>query len=132
MLIEAVVEKGQVRFLHPDKFLHDYFSVKIEIPDQEFAAEVPNGHGNVTTPDNETCHARSLTPVPPLPKGEGYSSSLREFHVNKRNHVEAEILPPEYLAFKALQVAAFGSQYHYEAEKTDREIMQEHWVSKHA
>ena len=41
----------------------------------------PNGHGNVTTPDNETCHARSLTPVPPLPKGEGYSSSLREFHV---------------------------------------------------
>jgi len=92
MLIEAVVEKGQVRFLHPVKFLHDYFSVKIEIPDQEFAAEVPN----------------------------------------KRNHVEAEILPPEYLAFKALQVAAFGSQYHYEAEKTDREIMQEHWVSKHA
>ena len=81
MLIEAVVEKGQVRFLHPVKFLHDYFSVKIEIPDQEFAAEVPNGHGNVTTPDNETCHARSLTPVPPLPKGEGYSSSLREFHV---------------------------------------------------
>ncbi len=46
----------------------------IEIP-------APNGHGNNATPDNETRHARSLTPVPPLPKGEGYDSSLREFHV---------------------------------------------------
>ncbi|MDP1634818.1 MAG: chemotaxis protein CheB, partial [Gallionellaceae bacterium] len=35
----------------------------------------------MTTPDNETRHARSLTPVPPLPMGEGYCSSLREFHV---------------------------------------------------
>ena len=66
-----------------------------------------NGHGKVTTPDDETLHARSLPcrahfgvteivhkarsllretprspPVPPLPKGEGYDSSLREFHVN--------------------------------------------------
>jgi cytochrome c553 len=32
-------------------------------------------------PDNETRHARSLTPVPPLPKGEGYGSALRKFHV---------------------------------------------------
>ena len=34
----------------------------------------------------QTRHARSLTPVPPLPEGEGYDSSLREFHV-KVNHM---------------------------------------------
>jgi len=31
---------------------------------------------------NRLSHDRSLTPVPPLPEGEGYSSSLREIHVN--------------------------------------------------
>lgn len=35
MLIEAVVEKGQVRFLQPVTFVHDYFSVKVDIPDKE-------------------------------------------------------------------------------------------------
>jgi SM-20-related protein len=39
-----------------------------------------NDHGK--NADNETCRDRSLTPVPPLPVGEGYDSSLREFHVN--------------------------------------------------
>ena len=29
----------------------------------------------------QTRHDRSLTPVPPLPEGEEYGSSLREFHV---------------------------------------------------
>jgi len=48
----------------------------------------PNGHGKVTTPDDETLHARSFTPVPPLPKGEGYSSSLREFHVRVERTVQ--------------------------------------------
>jgi len=41
-----------------------------------------NGHGEVATPDNKAGHARSLTPVPPLPVGEGYGSSLREFQVD--------------------------------------------------
>lgn len=31
--------------------------------------------------------------------------------------------PAEYLAFKALQEAAFGEQYKYEPEKTDHEII---------
>ena len=51
--------------------------------------------------NSQTCHDRSLIPVPPLmellanplsqqagkclviPEGEGYGSSLREFHVNR-------------------------------------------------
>jgi tRNA uridine 5-carboxymethylaminomethyl modification enzyme len=41
-----------------------------------------NGHVKNAAPDNEARHARSLTPVPPLPAGEEYSSSLREFHAN--------------------------------------------------
>ncbi len=41
----------------------------------------PNDHGKKATPDHETSHDRSLTLVPPLPEGEGYCSSLREFHV---------------------------------------------------
>ncbi len=33
--------------------------------------------------NSQTCHDRSLIPVPPLPEGEGYGSPLREFHVNR-------------------------------------------------
>jgi membrane fusion protein (multidrug efflux system) len=43
-----------------------------------------NDHGKKATSDDETCHDRSLTPVPPLPMGEGYGSALREFHVNRK------------------------------------------------
>jgi multidrug efflux system outer membrane protein len=43
--------------------------------------ELTDDHGKNATPDNETRHDRSLTPVSPLPKGEGYGSSLREFYV---------------------------------------------------
>lgn len=35
MLIEAVVENGQVQFLQPVTFVHDFFSVKVDIPDKE-------------------------------------------------------------------------------------------------
>ncbi|MGZ8256383.1 MAG: hypothetical protein ACXWTX_01295 [Gallionella sp.] len=92
MLIEAVIEKGQVRFLQPVKFTHDYFSLKIEIPDQELVEQLPNNGGSV----------------------------------------ETATLPAEYLAFQALQAAAFGVGYQYKAEQTDREIMQAHWVGKYA
>lgn len=37
MLIEAVIEKGQVRLLQPMQFVHDYFAVKVEIPEDEIA-----------------------------------------------------------------------------------------------
>ncbi len=39
-----------------------------------------NDHGKKATSGDETRHDRSLTPVPPLPEGEGYGSSLREFN----------------------------------------------------
>lgn len=37
MLIEAVIEKGQVRLLQSMQFVHDYFAVKVEIPEHEIA-----------------------------------------------------------------------------------------------
>ncbi len=43
MLIEAVVEKGQVRLLQPYKFAHDYFSVKVDIPDEEIVSVIRSG-----------------------------------------------------------------------------------------
>lgn len=91
MLIEAVFERGQVRFLQPVEFLHDCFSVKIDVPDQEIMSDVPDKHLSDIT----------------------------------------QSMPAEYLAFKALQAAAFGAQSSSEMEKTDREIMQDHWVSKY-
>lgn len=48
----------------------------------EWQLAVTNDHGKKAAPDNETRHDRSLTPVPPLPEGEEYGTSLREFHVN--------------------------------------------------
>ena len=38
MLIEAVIEKGQVRFLQPVQFAHDYFAVKVDIPEDEIVS----------------------------------------------------------------------------------------------
>ncbi len=35
MLIEAVIENGQVRWLKPVQFVHNFFSVKVDIPDNE-------------------------------------------------------------------------------------------------
>lgn len=92
MLMDAVVEKGQVRFLHPVKFLHDYFPIKIDVPDQEVLVETTASHLDI----------------------------------------EAQSMPTEYLNFKSLQDAVFGKQYEFEPEKTDKEVMQEHWTEKHA
>ncbi len=50
-----------------------------------------NEHGNVATPDDETRHARSLTPVPPLPQGEEYGSSLRESQGNQGKDVRKRL-----------------------------------------
>lgn len=36
---------------------------------------------------NRLPHDRPLTPVPPLPEGEEYGSSLREIHVNAEEKV---------------------------------------------
>lgn len=98
MLIEAVVEKGQVRFLQPVTFAHDYFSVKVDIPDKEVVLQ----GGSVEEPISEDAGC-----------------------------AESEY-PAEYLAFKKLQEAVFGKEYQYEPEKTDKEIMQEHWMKKYA
>jgi Uma2 family endonuclease len=54
----------------------------------EVLSPATNDHDKDAIPDDETCHDRSLTPVPPLPMGEGYGSSLREFHVNRTDRRE--------------------------------------------
>jgi phospholipase A1 len=46
------------------------------------AASADNGEDEEIAVDTATRHARSLPAVLPLSKGEGYSSSLRESHVN--------------------------------------------------
>lgn len=98
MLIEAVIEKGQVRFLQPVKFAHDYFLVKVDIPDREVVFQ------------------NSSIEVPMI---EDSVSVVSEY-------------PAEYVAFKKLQEAVFGKEYKYVSEKTDNELMQEHWIKKHA
>jgi len=95
MLIEAVVEKGQVRFLQPVKFAHDYFSVKVDIPDREIVLQ------------------DSSIEMPMI------DDTVSDY-------------PTEYVAFKTLHEAVFGKEYKYESEKTDNELMQEHWIKKHA
>lgn len=102
MLIDAVVEKGQVRLLQPIRFVHDYFSVKVDIPDREVIGQV-------------------FTQGMPA-------------EVPMRDESQPAVLeyPDEFLAFKTLQEVAFGKQYKYAPEKTDREIMQEHWMEKYA
>ena len=67
-----------------------------------------NDHGKNSTPDNETCHDHSLTPVPPLPMGEGYGSSLREFHVN---HPALLTLAPEVWLQRYLEHAPISGQH---------------------
>lgn len=98
MLYEAVVEKGQVRFLQPVTFVHDYFTVKIDVPDREV-----------------------------LPQDKFFEVPV----IDAVGNVAGEY-PAEYLAFKKLQEAAFGKEYKYKPEKTDKEIMQEHWMKKYA
>jgi len=41
-------------------------------------------------------------------------------------------LPEEYVMFKRLQEEAFGKDYVHSAEASDREIIRQHWIEKHA
>lgn len=98
MLIEAVIEKGQVRFLQPVRFVHDYFSVKVDVPDREVVLQ----EGSIE-----------------VPMIEGTVSVASEY-------------PAEYLTFKTLHESVFGKEYKYESGKSDKEIMQAHWMKKYA
>lgn len=58
MLIEVVVENGQVRFLQPVTFVHDYFSVKVDIPDKEVVLQ----GGSVEEPmSDDECFMMSMS-----------------------------------------------------------------------
>jgi hypothetical protein len=48
MLIDGVIENGQIRLLRPVQFVHDYFTVKVDVPEDEI---VPRHH--VMTRQNE-------------------------------------------------------------------------------
>lgn len=41
MLIDAVIENGQVKLLQPVQFVHDSFAVKVDIPDDEIGFIYP-------------------------------------------------------------------------------------------
>ncbi len=60
MLIEAVVEKGQVRLLQPYKFAHDYFSVKVDIPDEEIVSDIRTGANRVALEQNNASQTSSM------------------------------------------------------------------------
>ena len=74
----------------------------------------PNGHGNCSTPDNETCHDHFPHLSPPSegvgqrPEGVGGKVSLREFHVNFVALARSRIGVECTLPFDRLQIC-FGS-----------------------
>jgi|GEM_PF-3738501 hypothetical protein len=47
MLIEAVVDKGQLRLLKPVQFAHDHVHVSVDIPDNEIVGFEPH-HADVS------------------------------------------------------------------------------------
>lgn len=63
MLIEAVIEKGQLRFLHPVKFVHDKFLVKVDVPEAEIASSKHDSeqHSEVASPSKEVAEFQGLT-----------------------------------------------------------------------
>ena len=50
MLMEAVIENGQLSFLQPVKFVHDKFLVKVVIPEAEIES---NKHDCQSCPESE-------------------------------------------------------------------------------
>jgi pyruvate,water dikinase len=107
--IEALLEKldiEDVTALHEAGTTIRNWIVHAPLPDRlekevrEHYALLSNDYGEIAAQENVTRHDRSLTPVPPLPMGEGYDSSLREFHDNDtdasfavRSSATAEDLP---------------------------------------
>jgi len=103
MLVDAIYDNGRVLFPQLFRFAHNRFSIKVDLPDMEVVEKGAVSQGNAAE----------------IPVGDESRSFAREY-------------PAEYLQFKHLQEASFGKQYEYVQEKSDRELMQEHWLEKHA
>ena len=65
----------------------DFIAAKQPVPKlatESVTVAVPNGHGNIAAPDNETRPARFPLSIPPPQAVEGAVESLREFHVKRK------------------------------------------------
>jgi len=103
MLVEAIYDNGRVIFPMPYRFAHNRFTIKIDLPDIEVVDEGMASQGKA---------AEML--------GDDESKPFNSEY------------PDEYIRFKKLQDASFGKQYEYVLGKTDRELIQEYWLEKHA
>jgi len=112
MLINAVFEQGQIRLPAHFQFIHDFFQVKVDVPDVEivdkFNVMSDQTHVILGGTGNAVC----------------CKSSDSLGRLNESN--------AEYAVFKQLQDKLFGSDYKYESEKSDDEIIHEHWLEKYA
>lgn len=103
MLVDAIYDNGRVLFPQSFRFAHNRFTIKVDLPDIEVVEKGAVSQGNAA-----------------------------EIPVVDKSQLLAREYPAEYLQFEQLQEACFGKQYKYAPEKTDKEVMQEHWTEKHA
>ncbi len=106
MLVEAIYDNGRLLFSKQYGFAHERFSIMVDVPDAEIVAREP------ITPSQENVAPSSASVA-------AVGDATGEY-------------PAEYFEFKRLRDAIFGEDYVYVQEKTDRELMQEHWLEKHA
>ena len=108
MLIEAIYDNGHVVFPQQYRFAHNRFNIKVDVPDAEVV-----GSGDVTT--DPALAMSSSIPV----ESAGSLADASEY-------------PTDFLDFKRLQDAMFGSAYIYRTEKSDQEILAEVLSEKYA
>jgi hypothetical protein len=111
MLVEAIYDNGRLLFPKQYHFIHDRFCIKVDLPDAEIVEK------NVATRTQELV-APSID--------NGVTTDKASFLISASEY------PAEYLEFKKLQDAIFGKDYVYVQEATDQELMQQHWLGKHA
>lgn len=105
MLVEAIYEDGKILFSQKLNFAHNRFAIKVDVPENEIVKSV---------------------------ESVGISDSLSAEMAVTNSPRETESLPTEYLEFVKLRESVLGKDYVYIQEKTDRELMQEHWMEKYA
>ncbi len=91
MLIEAIVEKGQIRLLKPVQFKHDNVAVTVNIPDDEIGA-YPQKIIAETQPLNPTGEVAEFMRLTDALFGEDY----RYIPEKSDQEILAEVLSDKY------------------------------------
>lgn len=102
MLVEAVYDNGRLLLPKEWHFVHQRFKVKVDLPEAEI---IHQKTGNKVRVD-----------------------SFKSASVN----VSDDNYHDEYIQLKKLQEAAFGPDYHYIQEKSDKDILLEVLSEKYA